>query len=52
MTAVALLEKNATPSIAEIDQAIEINLCRCGGYLAIRENVQKAVALMKQRGAR
>jgi aerobic-type carbon monoxide dehydrogenase small subunit (CoxS/CutS family) len=49
MTAVALLEKNPNPSDAEIDDAMTINLCRCGGYNTIRANVKRAVAI--KRGA-
>ena len=44
MTAVALLQKNPHPSDAEIDQAFENNLCRCGTYLRIRRAVQRAEA--------
>jgi aerobic-type carbon monoxide dehydrogenase small subunit (CoxS/CutS family) len=51
MTAVALLEKNPNPTLAQIEEAININLCRCGGYFAISENVQKAAKLMQQGNA-
>jgi aerobic-type carbon monoxide dehydrogenase small subunit (CoxS/CutS family) len=49
MTAVALLEKNPNPTDSEIDDAMTINLCRCGGYNAIRANVKRAAAI--KRGA-
>jgi aerobic-type carbon monoxide dehydrogenase small subunit (CoxS/CutS family) len=48
MTAVALLEVNPNPTAAEIDVAMNINLCRCGGYLAIRQNVQAAAVLIRK----
>jgi aerobic-type carbon monoxide dehydrogenase small subunit (CoxS/CutS family) len=44
LTAVALLRKNPHPSDAEIDQAFENNLCRCGTYLRIRRAVHRAEA--------
>src|ERR1044071_1132350 len=44
LTAVALLKKNPHPSDAEIDQAFENNLCRCGTYLRIRRAVHRAEA--------
>jgi isoquinoline 1-oxidoreductase subunit alpha len=42
MTAAALLSKNAKPTDAQIDQAMDGVLCRCGTYLRIREAVRKA----------
>lgn len=42
MSATALLEKNPTPSIADIKKALEGNLCRCTGYNAIVAAVQQA----------
>jgi carbon-monoxide dehydrogenase small subunit len=42
MTAKALLDENARPSRAEIAQAISGNLCRCTGYTAIYEAIEKA----------
>ncbi len=44
MTAVALLDKNPHPSDAEIDEAFENNLCRCGTYLRIRRAIHRAEA--------
>jgi aerobic-type carbon monoxide dehydrogenase small subunit (CoxS/CutS family) len=52
MTAVAFLEKNLNPTDSQIEEAINVNLCRCGGYFVIRENVQKAATLMLQSGAK
>jgi isoquinoline 1-oxidoreductase alpha subunit len=45
MSAAALLAKKANPSDAEIDAAMNGNLCRCGTYLRIREAIHHA-ALM------
>ena len=42
MAAKALLDKNGHPTRAEIAQAISGNLCRCTGYTAIYEAVEKA----------
>lgn len=42
MSAVALLEKNAKPTDAEIDEAMAGNLCRCGTYQRIRAAIHAA----------
>jgi aerobic-type carbon monoxide dehydrogenase small subunit (CoxS/CutS family) len=42
MNAAALLKKNPKPTAAQIDSAMEGNLCRCGTYLRIREAIHKA----------
>jgi len=42
MTAAALLQRNPSPSEAEIKDALHGNLCRCGTYLRIREAVKLA----------
>ena len=42
MAATALLEKNPTPSDADIDAAMAGNLCRCGTYLRIRSAIKRA----------
>lgn len=42
MSAAALLEKNPTPSDADIDEAMAGNLCRCGTYIRIRAAVHLA----------
>mgnify|MGYP006311281499 CR=1 FL=1 len=44
MSSKALLDRNPTPSEAEIREAITGNLCRCTGYLRIIEAVQDAAA--------
>ena len=45
MTAVALLEKNPTPSANEIKQAMNSVYCRCGTYHRIRKAVERAAQL-------
>ncbi len=42
MSACALLAKNPKPNDAEIDAAMNGNLCRCGTYLRIRAAIHKA----------
>lgn len=43
----ALLERNSSPSLSEVQEALSGNLCRCTGYTKIFEAVQMA-ALRKQ----
>jgi isoquinoline 1-oxidoreductase alpha subunit len=49
MSAAALIERNTNPSDAEIDAAMQGNLCRCGTYVRIRAAVKRAGEI--QRGA-
>jgi aerobic-type carbon monoxide dehydrogenase small subunit (CoxS/CutS family) len=42
MSAAALLKKNKKPSDAEIDSAMNGNICRCGTYLRIKAAIQTA----------
>jgi isoquinoline 1-oxidoreductase alpha subunit len=44
MSAAALLARNANPSDADIDTAMNGNICRCGTYLRIRDAIHKAAA--------
>ena len=48
MSAVALLERNPSPSEVEIRQAISGNLCRCTGYVNIVKAIQHAAADMRE----
>jgi len=48
MSAVALLDRNPSPSELEIRQAISGNLCRCTGYVNIVKAVQHAAADMRE----
>ena len=43
----ALLDENASPTLDDIKDALEGNLCRCTGYEQIIESVQKAAELIK-----
>jgi xanthine dehydrogenase iron-sulfur cluster and FAD-binding subunit A len=45
MSACALLAKKAKPTDAEIDTAMNGNLCRCGTYLRVRAAIHKAAEL-------
>ena len=42
MSAAALLERNSTPSDADIDLAMAGNICRCGAYPRIRKGIKRA----------
>ena len=45
MSACALLAKNPKPTDADIDSAMNGNLCRCGTYLRVRAAIHKAAKL-------
>jgi nicotinate dehydrogenase subunit A len=47
MRAQALLDKNPSPSDAQIRAALEPNLCRCGTHMRILRAVRRAAELMK-----
>ena len=42
LSAAALLKKNAKPSDAEIETAMNGNICRCGTYLRIKRAIKTA----------
>lgn len=42
MNAAALLSKNPSPSVSEIESAMEGNLCRCGTYNRIKDAILTA----------
>jgi isoquinoline 1-oxidoreductase subunit alpha len=44
MSAVALLASTPTPTDAQIDEAMNANLCRCAAYLRIRAAIHRAAA--------
>ena len=48
MSAVALLGKNPTPTDAQIDEAMDGNICRCGTYQRVREAIKAASASLKK----
>jgi isoquinoline 1-oxidoreductase subunit alpha len=45
MSAAALLQQKPKPTDADIDQAMNGNICRCGTYIRIRQAVKHAAAL-------
>lgn len=45
MSAAALLAKNPKPTDADIDAAMDGNLCRCATYLRIRQAIHRAATL-------
>jgi isoquinoline 1-oxidoreductase alpha subunit len=45
MSAAALLATRPQPTDADIDTAMNGNLCRCGTYLRIRQGIHRAAAL-------
>jgi nicotinate dehydrogenase subunit A len=49
VSAKALLDQNPSPTRAEIAQALDGNICRCGSHNRIIGAVQKAAAQMKAR---
>jgi isoquinoline 1-oxidoreductase alpha subunit len=51
MSAAALLARNPRPTDADIDTAMNGNLCRCATYLRIRQAIHKAAELTTTEGA-
>ena len=51
MTASCLLRSSPRPSEAEIEQALEGNLCRCTGYVNIVASVQQAARVINGEAA-
>jgi isoquinoline 1-oxidoreductase subunit alpha len=49
MSAAALLARTSKPTDADIDTAMNGNLCRCATYLRIREAIHKAAAMSPAR---
>ena len=45
MNAAALLKKNPAPSDAEIDSAMNGNICRCGTYIRIKAAIKSAAKM-------
>ena len=52
ISAKALLDRNPSPSRAEIAQALDDNICRCGTHKRILRAVEKAAAAQASREAR
>jgi nicotinate dehydrogenase subunit A len=49
MRAVALLESNATPTEAQVREALDAHLCPCGSHNRIVRAVLRAAAAMRER---
>jgi isoquinoline 1-oxidoreductase alpha subunit len=47
MTAAALLTKNKKPTLKQIENAMNGNICRCGTYHRIKEAVVLASSKLK-----
>jgi carbon-monoxide dehydrogenase small subunit len=50
LAAYALLQRNADPTVTEIREALDGNLCRCTGYVKIVEAVDLAARRMRGDG--
>jgi len=50
ISAKALLDRNPSPSRAEIARALDDNICRCGAHNRILRAVEKAAARLRQGG--
>jgi len=48
VSAKALLDRNANPSRAEIAQALDDNICRCGSHNRILRAIEKAAAMQRE----
>ena len=51
MSATALIEKNPNPSDADIDAAMNGNICRCATYIRIRAAIHRAAEIRRGGGA-
>ena len=51
VSAKALLDRNPSPTRAEIAAALDGNICRCGSHNRIMRAVEKAAAIMRAGGA-
>ena len=51
MSAAELLAKNPRPTDADIDAAMDGNLCRCATYLRIRQAIHRAAAIAANDGS-
>ena len=45
MSAVALLANKPNPTVADIDDAMSGNICRCGTYQRIRKAIHRAASM-------
>ncbi|HET7002855.1 MAG TPA: 2Fe-2S iron-sulfur cluster-binding protein, partial [Puia sp.] len=47
MSAAVLLRENPNPTDADIDMAMDGNICRCGTYLRIRKAIHRAAEMQR-----
>jgi nicotinate dehydrogenase subunit A len=52
ISAKALLDRNPSPSRAQIAEALDDNICRCGSHIRILRAVQRAARLIREGAAR
>jgi nicotinate dehydrogenase subunit A len=52
ISAKALLDRNPSPSRAQIAEALDDNICRCGSHIRILRAVERAARLMREGAAR
>ena len=52
VSAKALLDRNSAPSRAEIAEALDDNICRCGSHVRILRAVEHAARLLREGAAR
>jgi nicotinate dehydrogenase subunit A len=52
ISAKALLDRNPVPSRAEIAEALDDNICRCGSHVRVLRAVEHAARLLREGGAR
>jgi len=50
ISAKALLDRNSSPSRAEIAAALDDNICRCGSHVRILRAVERAAARLREGG--
>lgn len=51
MNAASFLHSNPSPSVAEIDQAMQGNICRCGTYKRVRAAILSAAGKLAEQGS-
>jgi len=51
ISAKALLDRNLAPTRAEIGEALDDNICRCGSHVRIIHAVERAARLLREGGA-
>ena len=52
ISAKALLDRNPAPSRAQIAEALDDNICRCGSHIRILRAVERAAAMLREGAVR